>query len=82
MTTTEEPHSANELASTRLTGGGYHPGWVLVGSAGLWAADCLSTGCLWTITTSTPEAADAAAETHTAGHVQYVRPDVREVHDL
>ncbi|MFI7585920.1 hypothetical protein ACIB24_02455 [Spongisporangium articulatum] len=40
------------------------PGWVLVGSTGLWAADCLRPGCLWTVTTSTPEAADTAAQRH------------------
>ncbi len=64
--------------TTALVDGGYHPGWVLVGSAGLWAADCLSPGCLWSITTSTPEAADHAAETHTAIHVHYVR-EVQEL---
>jgi hypothetical protein len=40
--------------------------WLLVGATGLWAADCLAPGCLWTVTTSTPEAADDAAYEHTA----------------
>ena len=83
MTTTQEPGSAQhgiESTSTRsaLERGGYHPGWVLVGSAGMWAADCLSPGCLWSITTSTAEAADTAAETHIDKHVHYVR-EVREL---
>ena len=54
------------------------PGWVLVGSAGLWAADCLRPGCLWTTCASTPEAADIAAQLH--DHVQHDQPDAPEVH--
>jgi hypothetical protein len=40
------------------------PPFVLVGSQGLWAADCLVPGCLWTCTTSTAEAADRQAIDH------------------
>jgi hypothetical protein len=40
------------------------PGWVLLGSEGLWAADCLSRGCHWSTTSSSPEAADTAALEH------------------
>lgn len=42
------------------------PSWVLVGSAGLWGAECLTPGCLWTATTPTPETADRAATRHAA----------------
>ncbi len=38
--------------------------WLLLGSAGLFAADCLVPGCLWSCTTSNPEAADTQAFTH------------------
>jgi hypothetical protein len=40
------------------------PSFVLVGSAGLWAADCLVPGCLWTTTGPTPETTDSAALCH------------------
>lgn len=40
------------------------PAWVLVGSEGLWGAECLTPGCLWVITRPTPETADAAAREH------------------
>jgi hypothetical protein len=40
------------------------PAWVLVGSKGLWAADCLVPGCLWTTTAPSPEAADSTAGQH------------------
>lgn len=43
---------------------GFFPTWLLVGAAGLWAADCLVPGCLWSMTTPTPESADAAAICH------------------
>ncbi|GAA3624660.1 hypothetical protein GCM10022223_47170 [Kineosporia mesophila] len=46
--------------------------FVLVGSAGMWAADCLSPGCLWTTTTSDPECADQQALSHTT----HVHPEV------
>jgi len=49
---------------------GLAPTWLLVGSHGLWAADCIVPGCLWTATTSTPDAADAAA----LDHAQEVHP--------
>lgn len=42
--------------------------WVLVGSAGLWCADCLVPGCGWTTTTATSEAATTAAAVHALGH--------------
>ena len=38
--------------------------WLLVGSAGLWAADCIVPGCLWTHQAGTPEAADTVAVRH------------------
>jgi hypothetical protein len=40
------------------------PAWVLVGSEGLWGAECLTPGCLWVTTRPTPETADAAALAH------------------
>lgn len=40
------------------------PSWVLVGSEGLWGAECLTPGCLWVTTRPTPETADAAALEH------------------
>jgi hypothetical protein len=40
------------------------PTWVLVGSTGLWAADCLVPGCLWTTTGPTPESTDGTAQRH------------------
>jgi hypothetical protein len=40
------------------------PTWLLTGSDGMWVADCLVPGCLWTTTASGPEAVDAAAITH------------------
>jgi hypothetical protein len=42
------------------------PLFVLVGSHGPWAADCLVPGCLRTVTTSTAEAADRLAIEHTS----------------
>jgi hypothetical protein len=42
----------------------WQPTWLLTGSEGMWAADCIVSGCLWTITTSDAETADAAAITH------------------
>lgn len=51
------------------------PTWVLTGSDGMWAADCLVPGCLWTTTASGPEAVDAAALTHTVtAHPEMVAP--------
>ena len=51
------------------------PTWLLTGSDGMWAADCLVPGCLWTATASGPEAVDAAAITHTAtDHPEYLAP--------
>ena len=44
------------------------PAWVLVGSAGLWAADCLTAGCGWTATTPTSDTAATAATRHTNQH--------------
>ena len=41
-----------------------YPTWVLVGSHGLWAADCLVPGCLWTTTGPTAEATDTTAGRH------------------
>jgi hypothetical protein len=41
------------------------PTWVLVGSEGLWGAECLTPGCLWAATRPTAETADAAALEHT-----------------
>ncbi|GLY13993.1 hypothetical protein LWF15_02965 [Kineosporia rhizophila] len=38
--------------------------WLLVGSAGMFAADCMIPGCLWTCTTSNPESADRQAFSH------------------
>ena len=57
------------------------PTWLLTGSDGMWAADCLVPGCLWTTTASGPEAVDAAAITHAAtAHPDYVVPlDLTEV---
>jgi hypothetical protein len=40
------------------------PSFVLVGSKGLWAADCLVPGCLWSTTAPTPETADRSATRH------------------
>jgi hypothetical protein len=40
------------------------PSWVLVGSEGLWGAECLTPGCLWVATRPTPETADTAALEH------------------
>jgi hypothetical protein len=52
------------------------PVWVLTGSQGMWAADCLVSGCLWTTTASGSEAADAAALTHTATqHPEHLVPE-------
>ena len=49
--------------------------WLLVGSPGLYAADCLVPGCLWTTTTSDPEAADRAALNHTTrDHLEVLYP--------
>jgi hypothetical protein len=42
----------------------FTPTWLLTGSHGLWAADCLVPGCIWTTTASTAEAADAVAVDH------------------
>ena len=42
--------------------------WVLVGSAGLWCADCLLPGCGWTTTTGTNDAASTAATLHVLNH--------------
>jgi hypothetical protein len=51
------------------------PTWLLTGSEGMWAADCLVPGCLWTATASGPEAVDAAAVTHSvAAHPELVAP--------
>lgn len=47
------------------------PSWLLTGSHGLWAADCIVPGCLWTTTASTPEAADAVA----LDHAETTHPD-------
>ena len=58
------------------------PTWLLIGSRGLWAADCLVPGCLWTVTASTPEAADDAATTHAeTEHIDqaHVEPEDLEV---
>jgi len=43
-----------------------HSPFALVGSAGLWAADCLSPGCLWSTTASDPDNADRLAFSHVA----------------
>jgi hypothetical protein len=40
------------------------PSWVLVGSEGLWGAECLTPGCLWVVTRPTAETADCAALEH------------------
>jgi hypothetical protein len=42
--------------------------WLLVGSAGLWCADCLVPGCGWTTTTASSETATTAAVLHDLTH--------------
>jgi hypothetical protein len=57
--------------------------WLLVGSEGLWAADCLVPGCGWTVTTGACDAALTAglshADSHAATHTIMRMPDNREV---
>jgi hypothetical protein len=53
------------------------PTWLLTGSHGLWAADCIVPGCIWTTTASTPEAADAVA----VDHAQTCHPDRLDADD-
>ena len=52
----------NPDLSADLTGA--QPSWLLTGSLGMWVADCLAPGCLWTLTASTPEAVDIGAHEH------------------
>jgi predicted small metal-binding protein len=55
--------------STQTTVSSVHPAaWLLVGSEGLWAVDCLVPGCGWTATTGAIEAATAAAIAHANDH--------------
>jgi hypothetical protein len=42
--------------------------WVLLGSAGLWCADCLVPGCGWTTTTARSDTATTAAVLHDLTH--------------
>ena len=49
----------------------------LDGEGTCWAADCLAPGCLWTVTTGTPDTADEAA----AEHAIRVHPHEHEQED-
>ncbi len=42
--------------------------WLLVGSEGLWCADCLIPGCGWTTTTTSSDTATTAAVLHDLTH--------------
>ena len=64
---TTEPATACEAA------------WLLVGSEGLWAADCLMAGCGWTVTTGGCDAALAACATHAGTHITTDTTSDREV---